>query len=126
MELEDFKEYIQSTWIRGQYPRAMWNFYTYDGPHTNNRLDRWHNWLKQIVKKPHPNIYEIIDVFERKQATVEVTMLQLETGGNPPPRKRRYIEQDKRLQKLKERMTDGTVSINEYISAVAHLVGLCI
>ena len=34
----------------------------------------------------------------------------------------RYIEQDKRLQKLKERMTDATVSINECVSAVAHWV----
>ena len=61
---------------------------------------------------------------KREQATVEVTILQLETGGNLPPSKRRHIEQDKRLQKLKECMTDGTVSINEYVSAVAHLVGL--
>ena len=34
----------------------------------------------------------------------------------------RYIEQDKRLQKLKECTTDATVSINEYVSAVAHWV----
>ena len=45
----------------------MWNFYNYDGPCTNNCLERWHNWLKRIVKKPHQNIYEIIHVFKREQ-----------------------------------------------------------
>ena len=66
-ELADFKEYFQCTWMRGQYPRAMWNFYNYDGPCTNNCLERWHNRLKRIVKKPHQNIYEIIHVFKRSR-----------------------------------------------------------
>ena len=66
-ELADFKEYFQCTWMRGQYPRAMWNFYNYDGPCTNNCLERWHNRLKRIVKKPHQNIYEIIHVFKKEQ-----------------------------------------------------------
>ena len=101
-DLEDFKDYLESTWMRGHYPCIMWNFFSYDGPRTNNRLEGWHSRLKRIVKKPHPNIYEIIDVFKREQATTEVTTLQLETGGNPPPRKKEYSEQDKRIKTLTE------------------------
>ena len=50
--------------------------------------------------------------------------LQLETGGNPPPRKRKYKEQDKRIKTLKDRMNEGTVSIADFVSAITHLVDL--
>ena len=53
--------------------------------------------------KPHRNIYELIDTFKREQAYTEVIIQQLETGAQPPPRKRRYVEIDKRLR-LKEIM----------------------
>ena len=87
---EDFCEYFRKTWMRGQFPLAMWNYFSYDGPRTNNRLEGWHSKLKKIVKKPHPNIFELIDVFKREQAANEVTIIQLATGANPPPRKRKY------------------------------------
>ena len=123
-DIDDFKDYFESTWMRGQYPRTMWNFFAYDGPRTNNRLEGWHSRLKCIIKKPHPNIYEIVDVFKREQATVEVTMLLLETGGNLPPRKKKYCEQHKRIESLKKRMNEGTISIAEFVTAIGHLVGL--
>ena len=75
------------------------------------------------MKKPNPNIYEIVDVFKREQATVEVSMLQLETGGNPPPRKK-YSEQDKRIIYLKDRLYEGSISLAEFVSGIGHLVGL--
>ena len=67
--------------MRGQYSLLLWNYYSYDGSHTNSRLEGWHNRLKRIVKKPHPNIYELIDVFKGEQAATEVTCQQLETGA---------------------------------------------
>ena len=96
--------------MRGQYPRIMWNYFSYDGPRTNNRLEGWHSRLKRIVKKPHPNIYEIVDVFKREQASVEVSIMQLETGGNPTPRKKKYTENEKRIKTLKDRLDEGNIS----------------
>ena len=56
------QEYFRKTWMRGQFPLPMWNYFSYDGPRTNNRLEGWHSKLKKIAKKPHPNIFELIDV----------------------------------------------------------------
>ena len=34
-------------------------------PKTNNYLEGWHNKLKQIARKPHPNVFEI---FKQEQS----------------------------------------------------------
>ena len=120
--LDNFKNYFDSTWMRGQYSLPLWNYYSYDGPRTNNRLEGWHNRLKRIVKKPHPNFYELIDVFKREQAATEVTYQQLDTGANPPPWKK-YRQLDQRVQRIKDRMSAGQVSISEYLDAIGHLIG---
>ena len=36
--------------------------------------------LKKVVGKPHPNIYEIIDVFKREEASTKMKMQMLEAG----------------------------------------------
>ena len=120
--LEGFKTYFHQTWMRGSY--QLVNYYTYDGPRTNNRLEGWHSRLKRIVKKPHPNIYELIDVFRSEEAATNVTISQLTTGANPPPCKKKYTAIDSRVEKLKDRMHNGQVSINDYIAAIGHIVGL--
>ena len=110
--------------MRGQYSLPLWNYYSYDGSPTNRRLEGWHNRLKRIVKKPHPNIYELIDVFKREQAATEVTCQQLDTGANPPLRKKKYRQLDQRVQRIKDRMSAGQVSISEHLDAIGHLIGL--
>ena len=116
--LDGFKTYFDSTWMRGQFSLPLWNYYSYDGPRTNNRLEGWHNRLKRIVKKPHPNIYELIDVFKREQAASEVTLQQLETGANPPPWKKKYRQLEQRVERIKEKMSAGQMSISKYLDAI--------
>ena len=122
--LDGFKTYFDSTWMRGQFSLPLWNYYSYDGPRTNNCLEGWHNRLKRMVKKPHPNIYKLIDVFKREQAASEVTLQQLETGANPPPRKKKYRQLEQRVERIKEKMSAGQMSISEYLDAIGHLIGL--
>ena len=44
-------------------------------------LVQWHNRMKKISRKAHPHLYQILELFQRKQAATEVTIQQLETGG---------------------------------------------
>ena len=98
--------------VYGQYSLLLWNYYSYDGSPTNSHLEGWHNRLKRIVKKSHPNIYELIDVFKREQAATEVTCQQLETGVILPPWKK-YRQLEQRVQRIKDRMSAGPTSFNK-------------
>lgn len=80
------KVYFESTWLTGQFLLPLWILFLQWAKH--NLLEGWHNRLKQIVKKPHPYIYKLINVFKREQAATEVTLQQLDTGANAPPRKK--------------------------------------
>ena len=40
--------------------------------------------MKKVVGKPHPYIYEIIDVFKREEASTKMKMQMLEAGAHRP------------------------------------------
>ena len=42
--------------------------------------------MKKVLGKPHPNIYEIIDVFKSKEASMKMKMQMLEAGAQRVPR----------------------------------------
>jgi hypothetical protein len=73
------------------------------GPRTTNHLEGWHNKIKKKVHHAHPNIYLIIEVLQNTQTVTECTIIQYAAGGARPPKRRRYIVIDTRLQLLKER-----------------------
>ena len=40
--VRDFNDYFDRTWMNGQYPIEMWNFFKYDGSRTNNHVEGYH------------------------------------------------------------------------------------
>ena len=42
-------------------------------------LEGWHNHMKRISRKTHPNLYEVLELFQREQAAPEVIILQVAT-----------------------------------------------
>ena len=63
-------------------------------------LVQWHNRMKKISRKVHPNLYEILELFQREQAATEVTIQQLETGGVRNLRGRRSSNAKRRSSPL--------------------------
>ena len=84
--IDDFITYFEETWLVENFPRSLCNMYYMDtsSPRTNNHVEGWHNKLKRVVRKAHPNVYELIEVFQHRQADIEVTIAQLVTGSQPP------------------------------------------
>ena len=62
--VDELVDYFTSTWVSGQFQVRQRNYYKVDGPHTNNHLEGWHSWLKKAVGKPHPNVYELVEVIK--------------------------------------------------------------
>ena len=78
-----------------------------------------HNRLKRIVGKPHPNVYEIVEVFQKEQLSVEVSLAQLAVGVRPPRRAKKTIEKERKLAELKERFQDQAISLHDYVAGVS-------
>ena len=54
----------------------------------------------------------------------EMKLEQLELGGRAPPRKKRFIEKDKRISALFERFKEGQYSLSDYLDAIKYQTGL--
>ena len=97
--IEDFISYFETYWLVGMFHLPEWNVYDTDGPRTNNHLEGWHNRLKRVVGKSHPNIYECVEVFQKEQGSTEISLIKLAPGARPPNR-RKAIEKDKKIEEL--------------------------
>ena len=78
-----------------QFKCHQGNYFNFEGPPTNNHVEGWHSRLKKVVGKPHPNIYEIIDVFKREEGSTMMKMQMLEAGAQQAPRQRRVRQKER-------------------------------
>lgn len=120
----ELMDYVTTTWIEGQWSPAVWNHFGNDGYRTNNHLEGWHHKLNQVVKKMHPNIFEIVKLLKREQSITEVKMKQLGGHWRAPPRKRKYRTIDARLRSLKDQLMEDSLSVLEYTDNVSDLLKL--
>ena len=66
----------------------------------------------------------VISSYGSEQATTEMKLEQFAAGATQPPRKKRYIQRDEKIQKLFERFQNGESSLAEYLASVRHQTGL--
>ena len=123
-QVDQLIAYFDHTWLNGQFPCRSWNYFDHPGPRTNNHVEGWHSRMNKVVGKPHPNIYELVDVIKREEATTRMKLQLYETGAALPPRRRRYEEKEKRLQALFERFNAGATTLDDYLEAVKYQTGL--
>ena len=102
----------------------MWNHHASEGPRTNNSVEGWHSKLSKVSARNHPNLYEVIKLFKREQASVEVKVARLTAGGRAPQMRRAAIKMDERIREMKRRLDEGECSIDEYLTAIGRFTGL--
>ena len=78
--------------------------------------------MKRITRKAHPNLYEVLELFQREQAATEVTIQQLEAGGVLKLRGGRVVQWEEKIKSLQHELTAGERTIDSYISAIRHCV----
>ena len=120
--VKEYVEYFDKTWMDGQFRLRMWNHYAQTGPRTNNHLEGWHNRLKRLSRKAHPNLYEVLELFQREEAASSVTITQLEAGGVRKAKRRKVVQREERIQALWTELEAGERNLDSYITAVRHCV----
>ena len=79
--------------------------------------------MNGIAGKKHPNIYELVELFQAEQASTEVTIEQLGAGGAVRRRGKFYRVKDRSIQRIRERFNNGTYTLEEYIDNLSKWMG---
>ncbi len=98
---------------------SQWNGFESESNRTNNHLEGWHNRLKRVAGKPHPNIYEFVEVIQKEQTSTEVSLTQLAAGARPPRRVQRAINRDRKIKELKERFERNSITLHEFVCGMS-------
>ena len=117
----DFIDYFKDTWLKGSFPVVMWNHSDNEGPATNNHLEDWRARLNRLAKKSHTNIYEVIEIFQREEASSKVTILQLQSGGVARKGKAKAQKNAKRLKKLKKKLRKNKIALYDFVVGASYL-----
>ena len=102
--------YYEDTWLDGDFPPRMWNVHT-AATRTNNAVEGWYNRLNRAIGCSHPNTYQLLTVLKTEQATTDLTLARADTGAPPPPRRRKYRDLDRRLDRLRGEYRNGQTQL---------------
>ena len=70
--------------------------------------------MKRIARKAHPNLYEVLELFQREQAATEVTIQQLEAGGIRKAKRRKVVQWEEEIKSLQHELTAGERTIDSH------------
>ena len=113
--IENFVAYFVDTWFEGDFNLVLWNHAHTIGPRTNNHVEGFHNRLNKWIKKPHPDTYQLISVFQKIDNKVSVDFQTRILGSSAPKRKKIDIEKDNRYQNLRDHLENNSIDL-VYIS----------
>ena len=85
-------------------------------------LEGWHFRLNRLASKKHLNLFEVIELIKQEQAATEVQIIQLAGNGEPRPKKRKMQKRENKIKKLTSDFDNGHLTIESFISSLAHLV----
>lgn len=89
---------------------------------TTNNLESFHSRLNDKTGRSHPNIYQAVGILQKEQSIAEATIQQMQAGMEvSPPKKKKYLNLNNRLNNLKGHLNNGHIDIITYARAVSHL-----
>ena len=113
--------YFQDVWMNGPFPIRRWNaFDAYI--RTNSRVEGWHNKLNRTVGFHHLNVFQLVEVLTKQQVAIESTETTAQHGAEPPARRRKYHQQDVRLERLRQGYSTGEMTTEQFLLALRHIV----
>ena len=74
------------------------------------------------ARKAHPNLYDVLELFQHEQDAGEVTMQQLQSGGVRRKKRRKVEQQEDKIKELQGKLSNGDRDIDSYLSAIRHCV----
>ncbi|CAF1071876.1 unnamed protein product [Brachionus calyciflorus] len=120
--IENFLTYFVDTWFEGNFESKLWNHANTIDPRTNNHVEGFHNKLNKWIAKPHPNIYQLISVFQKINTKISVDYEFRLLGKSGPKRRAIDVEKDNRYQNLLENLEMNVIDLQQYLRSCSFLV----
>ena len=121
--LNDFFNYVYNTYITGTFRIPLWNVYERNMDcRTNNNAESFHRAWNNRVGVRHPNIWIYIRHLKDLQALTESDIRAMNRGGHPTKRANHWKRLENRLVALKMEYRQGDRDLDDYWTAVSHLV----
>ena len=121
--LHDFFDYVHSTYIDGTFRIPLWNAYEKNMDcRTNNNAESFHRAWNNRVGVRHPNLWIYVRHLKDLQALTESDICAMNRGGHPTKRARRWERLENRLVALKAEYVRGDRHLDNFWTAVSHLV----
>ena len=111
--------------VHARFPVATWNHWDSleeGSPRTNNSLEGYHHSFASLLDNPHPNIFALVDRIKAEQEATTAFILQLRAGAPNRRKRRKYVELDTRLRRLRDRYEDEDTL--RYLHSASYYVAL--
>ena len=82
------------------FPIPLWNVHERvlrNEPRSNNSAEAWHRRFNLAVMCHHPTVWKFFEALQSEQRACEHSRARLRDANSPPPRKRKYVDIDRRL-----------------------------
>ena len=118
-------KYVESVWVRGNYPPITWNVANHDGAATNNASEA-HNRKLGAKFKPHPNFYSFCGEIKKEMETSKMDALAARASNTNVKSnvKKKALQMKERRNAMKERLENGLVDICSFQQSMGGLMML--
>ena len=128
LELVDFLDYFESTWIQGvstsrrsgsaRYPPSSWNCVERTMTsinRTNAVTEVFNREFAAKVGQANPTIWNFMAAMFVVQSDTDSKMLKESVGDLPPPRKKRQVMKNRRLQHAVSKYDPEATTLIEFL-----------
>ena len=122
--LQDFTQYVQSTWIESRtWPPSTWSVFM-QSVRTNNDLEGWHMGLNRRASgKSDLPFYLLIQLLHREARLTSLQMKLVSERKLKRIQRKKYRALQTRIFDLWEEYTNGERNARQLLSAISHLNG---
>ena len=69
--------------------------------------------MKRVLRKAHPNLFEVVEILKKEQGASEVAIEQLAGGGKI---RSKLIQHEDTIKRLKTEFTNGIRSLDAFVN----------
>ena len=108
-------QYMENQWFRNPTvsPQEICQYRRLG--RTNNDVEGYHRRLNIRIENTHPPLYQLLEVIWRESQLVDVTAKIVSSANVRTERKRKTLENQRRLEDLWAEYEAGALSIEEFL-----------